>query len=356
MKRTSKYVGLDVHQASTVASVREAGGRVIARSVVPTEKEAILEFIGGMRGMVHVTFEEGTQAQWLHDLIAPRVASLLVCDRRSERRRHGNKSDRVDADELSEALRCGSLRAVYHGNAHRLRLKEMTRAYQNLVSDATRVMLRLKSLFRARGIKTPGQSLYHKLEMRPQWLEQLTNPGAQLRAELLWAELDLLRKLRPRAKAAMIAEARRDPAWAVLGSIPYLGPVRVALLLAELQTPWRFRGKRNLWAYAGLAVVTHSSADYLFEAGQPRRRRRAPLTRGLNRNYNRVVKTVFKSAATAATGRPGPLYDWYQQRLDSGMDEALARVTLTRKLAAITLRLWKTQEPFDAKHVDVPAS
>ena len=277
MKRTTKYVGLDVHHASTVSSVREEGGRVIARTIVPTETSAIVEFFRGMRGTIHVAFEEGTQAQWLHDLIAPLVARVLVCDRRGERR-HANKNDLSDADELSEQLRRGGLRAVYHGNAHRVRLKELTRAYQNPVEDATRVMLRLKALFRARGIKTPGQGVYHNLEERPQWLAQLSDPGAQLRAELLWAELlwaellwaellwaelDLLGKLRPRAKAAMLAEARRDPAWSVLRSIPFLGPVRVALLLATLQTPWRFRSKRNLWAYAGLAVVTYSSADYV---------------------------------------------------------------------------------------------
>src|SRR5437667_1401158 len=32
MKRTTKHVALDVHQATTVASVREESGRVIARS------------------------------------------------------------------------------------------------------------------------------------------------------------------------------------------------------------------------------------------------------------------------------------------------------------------------------------
>ena len=142
----------------------------------------------------------------------------------------------------------------------------------------------------------------------------------------------------------------------VLRSIPFLGPVRVALLLAELQTPWRFRGKRNLWAYAGLAVVTHSSADYLIESGRPVRRRRPPMTRGLNRNYNRVVKEVFKSAATAATGSPGPMYDWYHHLVARGSNEALARVTLTRKLVAITLRLWKTGEHFDASHLTIPTS
>ena len=198
--------------------------------------------------------------------------------------------------------------------------------------------------------------MYHNLTQRPQWHAQLSDPGAQLRAELLWAELDLLRNLRPRAKAAMLAEAGRDPAWSILRSIPFLGPIRVALLLATLQTPWRFRSKRNLWAYAGLAVVTYSSADYLIEAGRPVRRRRAPMTRGLNRNHNRVVKQVFKSAATAATGKPGPLQDWYHHLVAAGMDEALARVTLTRKLVAITLRLWKTGERFDASHLTIPTS
>ena len=54
MKRTTKYVGLDVHQASTVASVREEGGRVIARGVLPTDEHALTEFFHGMRGAVHV--------------------------------------------------------------------------------------------------------------------------------------------------------------------------------------------------------------------------------------------------------------------------------------------------------------
>ncbi len=38
MKRNTKYVGLDVHQATTVASVRESSGRVLARAVFPTEE------------------------------------------------------------------------------------------------------------------------------------------------------------------------------------------------------------------------------------------------------------------------------------------------------------------------------
>jgi hypothetical protein len=85
------------------------------------------------------------------------------------------------------------------------------------------------------------------------------------------------------------------------------------------------------------------------------RRRRAPLTRGLNQNYNRGLKNVFKSAATAATAQPGPFQDFYQGLLARGMREEPARVTLTRKLAAVTLRLWKTGERFDPTQLMVQA-
>ena len=68
MQRSTKYVALDVHQATTVAAVRGEHGRVIARTILPTEASALLEVFGGMRGAIHVAFEEGTQAQWLAEL------------------------------------------------------------------------------------------------------------------------------------------------------------------------------------------------------------------------------------------------------------------------------------------------
>jgi len=302
MKRTNKYARLDAHQATTVACVREESGRVIARSVVPTEEAAILEFFGGMRGSVHVAF--------------------------------------------SEDLRRGGLRAVYHGSGHRAALKELARTYENAVEDTTRTMLRLKALFRARAIRTPGHAVYQP-ENRSEWLAKLPERGVRFRAESLFRQLDVLKQIRQQAKAAMLAEARKDPAWERPLTIPFLGPVRVAVLLAVLQTPWRFRTKRNLWAYCGFAVVTHSSADYALEGGRVVRRRRGPLTRGLNRNCNRRMKDLFKAAASAAAARPGPLQEFYLGMVGRGMKEELARVTLARKLAALTLHIWKTGETYD---------
>lgn len=104
-------------------------------------------------------------------------------------RRSGNKSDGREAEELSERLRIGSLRPVYHGLATVLTLKELVRNYNNLVEDSTRVMQRIKALFRARAIPTPGVSVY-RLSRRKQWLGKLQG-GTRVRAASLLAELAL---------------------------------------------------------------------------------------------------------------------------------------------------------------------
>jgi len=349
MKRTSKYVGLDVHQATTVIAVCDEGGRVIARSVVSTAADALVDFFRGMRGTIRVIFEEGTQAQWLYDVLIPVVTEVVVCNRRGDVQR-GNKGDHTDAEQLADRLRWGGLRSVYHGSPSRETLKELARSYQTVLQDATRTMQRLKAMFRARGIRTPGQRVYDPTA-RATWLAQLSQPGARLRAEQLYAELETLAQWRRTIRVALLAEAKRDPAWRVLRTIPFLGPIRVAMILATLQTPWRFRTKRALWAYAGLAVVTRASAEYELADGRPLRRRRPPLTRGLNRNHHPLVKNVLKGAATAAATRAGPLQDFYTRMVQGGMREDLARVTLTRKLAAILLHVWKTGETYDAAYL-----
>jgi hypothetical protein len=64
-----QYLAFDVHQATTVATVRDEHGAIRLRATVPTEASAILGLVRGLGPRVHVAFEEGTQAQWLHDLL-----------------------------------------------------------------------------------------------------------------------------------------------------------------------------------------------------------------------------------------------------------------------------------------------
>ena len=140
----------------------------------------------------------------------------------------------------------------------------------------------------------------------------------------------------------LLAESKKHKAWKRLCQIPAIGPIRAAVLLGILQTPHRFRSKRPLWNYGGLAIEMHSSADHRNVDGQLRRSRKNVLVRGLNRNCNHDLKNLFKGAATAASSKPGPFQEFYTALVAKGMRPEMARLTLARKIATIVLIVWKS--------------
>lgn len=351
-----KFIGLDVHKTSITAAVLDENGKFIMQSVFVTQSAAILGFIAGVRGTLRVTFEEGTHAAWLYDLLRPRVSEVLVCNpRKNALLKSGSKSDRIDARKLAELFRGGMLSRVYHGQTSTLTVKELGRTYTTLTEDTTRVMARLKALYRGQAIASEGKKLYTR-RRRQEWLDQLTHPGQRYRAQSLFEQFDQLQALRRKVRRDLILECRKHTATPILTSIPYLGPIRSAVLLARVQTPLRFRGKRQFWAYCGLALETRTSGDHLVIAGELRRKKKPVFIRGLNLNHNPDLKNIFKSAATTASARPGPFGEFYENLLGKGMRPEMARLTLARKIAAITLVLWKKGERFDPEHLKTQAA
>lgn len=349
------YVGMDVHRASIVIVVLNGSGKVVERITLETNGARVRRYLQQLQGRVYVTFEEGTQAQWLYDLVRPLVTEVIVCDPRQNKLLSvGNKSDRIDAERLAELLRNKSLKAVDHAD-HGVRvLKELVRNYECLVSDSTRVMNRLKAIYRGRAIDCGGHDIYRQ-DRKTQWLRKLREPGPKQRAGFLYEQLAGLKELRHKAKLAMLKEARRQPAYPWLMSVPRLGAVSVAQLVAVVGTPHRFRSKRQFWTYVGLAVVTRSTANHEVVNGVLRRSRRPVATRGLNRNHNHLLKRVFKNAATSAC-RSGPFQAAFESRLKQGMDPALARLTIARQMAAITLSIWKRGQKFQVERMTTVAS
>jgi transposase len=281
-----------------------------------------------------------------YDVLKRTKATVIVCDPRQNRLlQDGNKSDKVDARKLAQLLRAGLLSPVYHGEHGTRDLKELVRSYEYLVEDSTRVMNRIKALYRSRAISCAGTDVY-KVKGREVWLEKLLESGTRTRAARLYAELDHLTSLRREARQSLVVECRRHPASKILRQVPTLGIIRIAQLIACVVTPHRFRSKRQFWSYCGLAVVTRSSADHHLVGNEVRRVKQRATTRGLTQSHNRTLKYVFKSAALTAS-RCGPFKAWYAELLARGLRPELARVTVARKIAAITLAIWKKGETFD---------
>jgi transposase len=137
----------------------------------------------------------------------------------------------------------------------------------------------------------------------------------------------------------------------VLRGIPFIGPIRAARRIALIPTPHRFRTQRPLWTYSGLGIETHSSAEQRFVQGELRRAKKPPSIRGLNRHHNHELKNVFKSAATVAAAQAGPFQEFYDALRAQGIRPEMARLTLARKMAAITLIVWKKGVRFEAQRL-----
>jgi transposase len=351
-----KYIGLDVHRDTISAAVLNESGRLLQQSVFMTRTAAILDFIGGVRGSLHVTFEEGTHSAWLYDLLSRRVDKLVVCNpRKNALLKSGNKGDAIDARKLADLLRAGLLSPVYHGETSALEVQQLARSYLMLTEDTTRAMGRLKAVFRSQAISCTGRKLYGP-KHRGEYLAALGGCALRRRAERLYQQLDALQQLRRDARRDLIVECRKHVEAKWLQTVPFLGPLRAAVLIGRVQTPHRFRTKRQFWTYCGLALETRDSAEYGVTDGQLERKKRPAQVRGLNWNYNHELKNVFKGAANAASTGQGVFREFYLGLLKKGMRPEMARLTLARKIAAIALKIWKKGESFDAEHLKSKAA
>ena len=176
------------------------------------------------------------------------------------------RSGGVDARNLAELLRTHQVCAVYHGKPGTRALKELGRSYLTLTKDSTRVMNRIKSVYRSWAIPCAGTSVYSRRQ-RAEWLAQLVEPGLRMRAEHLYEQLDSLQPVRQAARRELLRESRKHAAVKLLRQIPAIGPIRSALLVAILQTPHRFRSTRQLGPTAVLPCRPMTAASTAMYAG-----------------------------------------------------------------------------------------
>jgi len=340
-----RYIGMDVHAASCTLAVISQTGKRLKDFPVETNGQALVEAIRMIPGHKHLVFEEGLQSAWLYETLSPHVEELVVAGITESR---GPKSDKRDAYGLAEKLRVGNLdKPVFKAPRQFTRLRELSRIHMTLVGDVVRVQSRIKSLYRSRGVLVTGVDVYSS-RRREAWQKQLCS-SAQTRATRLYAHLDFLLDQKKQAEADLLREAKQHPIVRILETAPGFGPIRAARLVPIVVTPHRFRTKRQFWSYCGLGIVTRSSSDWVQTADGGWIKTRVPQTRGLCRQHNRVLKSIFKGAATTLVTQRSkdPMHARYERLLDGGTKPTLAKLSLARMIAATVLRMWKDEEEYD---------
>lgn len=165
-----RFVGLDVHAASTTVAVVGPSGRHLGSRVVKTNGRSLVEAIRLLPGNCHVCLEEGLQAEWVYELLEPHAAEVLVA--KVEARRQP-KNDERDAFGLAERIRTRAVGTpVFKDTAPMATLRELVRLHAKVVGDVVRSKNRLETLFRARGVETTGKGIYASSD-RAGWLKKL---------------------------------------------------------------------------------------------------------------------------------------------------------------------------------------
>jgi len=296
-------------------------------------------------GHKHLVFEEGLQSAWLYETLNPHVDELVVAGITTSR---GPKSDKLDAYGLAEKLRVGNLdKHVFKAPRQFTKLRELSRTHMTLVGDVVRAQARIKGIYRSRGVLVTGVDVYSS-RRRNEWLKQLPS-STQLRATRLYDHLDFLLDQKKQAEADLLREGRKHPIVKILETAPGFGPIRAARLVPIMITPHRFRTKRQFWSYCGLGIVTRSSSDWVQTADGAWIKARVPQTRGLSRQHNHFLKSIFKGAATTVVTQRNkdPIHARYERLLDGGTKPTLAKLSLARMISATVLRMWKNEEEYD---------
>ena len=131
-----KYIGMDVHKEAISIAVLNSAGKLVMECVIETKAITILEFLEGLRGSLHVTFEEGTWAAWLYDLLKPHVTELVVCNPR--RNAYTERRQQERPHRCAETCRAVAIEHAPVGLSRRARSADPEGAGEQLSRDQQR--------------------------------------------------------------------------------------------------------------------------------------------------------------------------------------------------------------------------
>lgn len=344
----ARYIGLDVHSASCTMVVVGSSGKKLASHVIETNAKCLVDLIKTIARPRYLCIEEGTQSAWLYEILSVHVDQMVVEAVSRTRGPSPQKDDDRDAFNLADRLRTNSIKTKVFKDVGRYgKLRELVRVYGYQVRDTVRVQNRMRAVYRSRGIKT-DEAIYH-LEKSKEWICQLPSKSQPV-AVLLLAQYQAVEKVRVQGEKQLRAEAKNHPIVGILSTIPGIGAIRSAQLVAIIVSPDRFRTKRQLWKYSGLGIVMRSSSDWVKDKDNQWQKQTINQTRGLNRDHNSTLKAVFKGAATTVIQRADPdcpLYQHYLALTQGSTKPNLAKVTIARQIAAITLTIMKKEVVYD---------
>ena len=322
------YIGLDAHSQTSTGVVVDERGEIKLRKTFNTTESNLIEFVSKIPGKKSLTFEECTLSQWLFITLKDQVDELLVCNPVYVAKKQGAKTDFRDALHLAQELRTGHLKSVYHDESHWIELRVLTNNYLSLVEEIVRTKNRLKAVFRSEVIDSSENSFYKNKERS----KDLKNPNAKFVAESLYEQIFCLERFKDEYREKFRKNLKKYKPIKNLTSVPGIDLIRASIITAVVCQPQRFKNKHQFWGYCMLVRHIQISGGRIY---------------GNKRIHGREeLRNIFLGSAESALRTETSLRDHYEKLRSQGVEHKEAKLSVARKIAALTLCLLKNSDTF----------
>ena len=251
-------IGLDLHKRESQLCIISEDGSICERRIV-TSRERFTAVLGNVTP-ARILLEASTESEWAAQHLESLGHEVIVADPNYEMM-YASRSRRVKTDRrgaLAEALKLGVYRVVHRVSAERRHVRAELAVREALVRTRTRYVALAKALVRRDGLRVAG-SQSHQVARRIAALEL---------SDILAGELmPLFKVLAPINEQIDAADRRigslvaRDPHVALLTSMPSIGPVTAAAIVATVDDISRFESAHQFEAFLGLVPGERSSGE-----------------------------------------------------------------------------------------------
>jgi transposase len=336
MKKTVRFLGLDVHAETIAVAIAEPDGSVRNIGSIANRAEAIRKMVKklGAVEQLRACYEAGPTGYVLYwqlaelgvacDVIAPTLMPMKAGDR--------VKTDRRDAERLARSFRSSDLTPVWIPDAGSEALRDLVRAREAAKQDQLRARHRL-SKFLLRAGQRPAAGVKPWTQLYMAWVRQLRfEQVAQESTRLDYLhEVEHMGERVARLEQA-IAEAVKLASPAIqevvkgLQALRGIAQISAVTIAAELGNVTRFESARQLMGYSGAVPRENSSGG---------RTQRGSITKTGNAHLRRIAV----EAAWSYRLRPavGPLLRKRQEGVPEEIKEIAwkAQVRLGKRYARL---------------------
>ena len=331
------YIGLDIHKKNTQACMKNETGKVLLTGRFPSRPKDLNAFIDKVE-------EAGPPASFViestgfcipvYDIIAGRGHQIKVAHPLKVKALTTGraKTDKNDAEMLTELLRLNAIPESYIPPAELRGLRELTRFRQSLVKNSTEIKNQIHAFLASRGIETPSEHRSPFSKKHQDWLRSLH----LIQIDDLLDVYDTLRKKIEKVEGEIERSSQKKDDIELLKTIPGVGDVIANTLVAEICDIQRFSSAENLFSYAGMVSSIHQTGEKGW-AG--------PITKQGNARIRHIV--VEAAYGHVRCSKDSDLTRFFERkRSEKGTKKAI--VATARKLLGIIYQMLKKREVYHA--------